>query len=63
MQNFAANWWRVQLANSVKTVLVPSQNSIKTPARRYWRHSGAIIVNFEHISHLAVVFLLLTLNM
>ena len=26
-------------------------------------NSGAFIVNFEHISHLVVVFLLLTLNM
>ena len=25
--------------------------------------SGVFIVNFEHISHLALVFLLLTLNM
>ena len=28
-----------------------------------WRCSGFFIVNFEHISHLALVFLLLTLNM
>ena len=25
--------------------------TIKTPARRYWRHSGMFIVNFDHISH------------
>ena len=37
--------------------------SNKTPERRHWRHSGVFIVNFEHISHLALVFLLLTLNM
>ena len=36
--------------------------TIKTPERRYWRRSGVIIVNFEHISHLFLVFLLLTLN-
>ena len=35
----------------------------KTPERRHWRRSGVFIVNFEHISHLALVFLLLTLNM
>ena len=29
----------------------------------HWRHSGIFIVNFEHISHLVLVFLLLTLNM
>ena len=28
-----------------------------------WRRSGVFIVNFKHISHLALVFLLLTLNM
>ena len=27
------------------------------------RRSGVYIVNFEHIPHLALVFLLLTLNM
>ena len=27
------------------------------------RRSGIIIFNFEHISHLVLVFLLLTLNM
>ena len=28
-----------------------------------WRRSGIFIVNFEHVSHLVLVFLLLTLNM
>ena len=28
-----------------------------------WRRSGAVFVNFEHISHIALAFLLLTLNM
>ena len=27
-----------------------------------WRRSGVFIVNFEHISHVFLVFLLLTLN-
>ena len=30
--------------------------------RRHWRRSGTFIVNFEHISHLVLVFLLLTLR-
>ena len=34
----------------------------KTPERRYWGHSGVFIVNFEHISHLVLVVLLLTLS-
>ena len=39
-----------------------SKLTIKTPQRRQWRRSGVFIVNFEHISHLLLVFLLLTLN-
>ena len=38
-----------------------SKLTIKTPERR-WRCSGVSIANFEHISHLAPGFLLLTLN-
>ena len=34
-----------------------SKLTIQTPERR----SGVFIVNFEHISHLALMFLLLTL--
>ena len=37
--------------------------TIKSPERRHWRRSGVFIANFEHISHLALVFLLITLNM
>ena len=40
-----------------------SKLTIKMPERRHWRRSGIFIVNFEHISHLLLVFLLLTLNM
>ena len=35
----------------------------KTPERRQWRRSGVFFANFEHISPLVLVFLLLTLNM
>ena len=35
---------------------------IQTPERRHWRHSGVFIVDFEDISHLVLVFLLLALN-
>ena len=38
-----------------------SKLTIKTP-ERCRRRSGVFIVNIEHISHLALVFLLLTLN-
>ena len=40
-----------------------SKLTIKTLERRQWCCSGVFIVNFEHISHLVLVFLLLTLNM
>ena len=40
-----------------------SKLTIKTLERRHWSLSGVFIVNFENISHLALVFLLLTLDM
>ena len=40
-----------------------SKLTTKMPGRRQWRRSGVIIVNSEHISHLLLVFLLLTMNM
>ena len=43
--------------------IVCSNLTIKTPKRHHWRGSGVFIVNFEHISHLALMFLLLTMNM
>ena len=39
-----------------------SKSTIETPERRQSRRSGVFIVNFEHISHLALVFLLLNLS-
>ena len=41
---------------------VCSKLTIKTPERRHWRRSGVFIVNFEHISHLVLLFLLPTLS-
>ena len=32
--------------------------TIKTPERSHWHRSGAFIINFEHLSHIALVFLL-----
>ena len=46
------------LAKSVKC----SKLTIKTPEQRQWRCSGVSNVNFEHILHFVLVFLLLTLN-
>ena len=39
-----------------------SELTIKTPERRHLRRSGVFMVNFEHISYIFLVFLLLTLN-
>ena len=39
-----------------------SKLTIKTSERRHWRLSGVFIVDFEHISHLVLVFLKLTLS-
>ena len=36
--------------------------TIKMPERHQWCRSGVFIVDFEHISCLVLVFLLLTLN-
>ena len=37
--------------------------TIKTPERLHWHRSDVAIANFEHISHLVLIILLLTLNM
>ena len=55
---FQSIFWQVtQLAFTC------SKLAIKTPKRRQWRRSGVFIVNFGHISHLFLKFLLLTVNM
>ena len=39
-----------------------SKLTIKTSEWRQWRCSDTFIVNFEHVSHLLLVFLLLNLT-
>ena len=39
-----------------------SKLTIKTPERCQWHCSGVFIINFDHISHFVLVFLLLTLT-
>ena len=53
---------KVNTRNTRTRCEICSKLTIKTPERR-WHRSGVFIVNFEHISHLVLVFLLLTLNM
>ena len=40
-----------------------SKLTIKTPERHHWHCFDVLIVNFQHISHLALMFLMLVLKM
>ena len=40
-----------------------SKLTINIPEQSRWRHFDVFIVNFEHVSHFVLVFLLLTLSM
>ena len=53
---------KVKDRNTRTRYKIHSKLTIKTPERRQWRRSGVFIVNFEHNSHLGLVFLLLTSN-
>ena len=54
--------WNVNNRNFRKRCKICSNLTIKTPKRRQWLCYGVFIVNFEHILHLFLVFVLLTLN-
>ena len=54
--------FKVNNRNTRTRCEICSKLTMKTPEQRYWHHSGVFIVNFDHISHLVLVFLLLTLN-
>ena len=54
--------FKVNNRNTRTRCEICSKLTINTPERRQWRRSGVFIVNFEHISHLVLVFLLLTLS-
>ena len=49
---------KVRYGNTIKRCEICSKLTTKTLERRQWRRSGVFIVNFEHISHLFLVFLL-----
>ena len=53
---------KVNSRNTGTRCEICSKVTIKTPGRRQWRRFGVFIVNFEHIPHLVLVFLLLTLS-
>ena len=54
--------FKINNKNTRKRCEIYLKLKIKTPERRQWRRSGVFIVNYEHVSHLSLVFLLLTLN-
>ena len=54
---------KVNNRNTRTSYEICSKLTIKTPERRQWCRFGVFIINFEHISHRVLVFLLLTLNM
>ena len=54
--------FKVNSRNTRARCKICSKLTIKTPERRHWRCSGVLIVNFEHILHLVLIFLLLTLS-
>ena len=57
-----ANMFKVNNRNTRKRCEMCSKLTIKTPERCHRRRSGVFIVNFEHILHHFLVFLLLILN-
>ena len=54
--------FKVNNRNTRRRSEICSKLTIKTPERHQWRCFGVFFFNFEHISHLVPVFLLLTLN-
>ena len=54
--------FKVNSRNTSTRCEVCSRLTINTPERRKWRRSGVFIGNFKHISHLVLLFLLLTLS-
>ena len=54
--------FKINNTNTRTRYEICSKLTIKIPERRQWGRSGIFIVNFEHISHLVLVFPLLTLN-
>ena len=61
--NNSANIYLLKVDNrDITRFAIHWKLAIKTPERGHWHRSGFFIVNFEHISHLFLVFLWLTLN-
>ena len=51
---------KVDYRNTGTSKEISSKLTIKTPEWRQLRRSGVFIVNFEHVSHIVLVSILLT---
>ena len=61
--DLAGNYmFKVNNRNNRTRCEICSKLTIKTPERRHWRRSDVFIVNSEQISHLVLVFLLITFS-
>ena len=54
--------FKVNNRNTRTRCEICSKLTIKVSEKRHWYRSGVFIVNFEHISQLVLVFLLLTMS-
>ena len=54
--------FKVNNRNTRTRCEISQKLTTKTLEQQQWRRSGVFIVNFEHISQLVLVFLLLTLS-
>ena len=62
LENCAKKKLCSQLSFVLKLPSQPTITSSKLTTECQWRRSGVFIVNYEHISHIVLVFLLLTLS-
>ena len=64
MNSFPASNYKYKVNNRNTRVRCKtcSKLTLKTPERRQWLCSGVFVVKFEHISHLVLVFILVTLS-
>ena len=54
--------FQVNNRNTGKRFEICSKLTIKLPKRHYWRRSDVFIVNFEHISHIFLGWLLVAID-
>ena len=58
----AFTWSKSTIETPEQCVMYEICSKLKTTERHHWRRSVVFIVNFEQISHIILVFPLLTLN-